>query len=370
MQSDLHYYGIAFLARAAGFSQDDAEIIAYSSQYVDDSTEGSPIHVGNYLFNPVRTAHYSIKAFSWSVQSKIYIPFHFLPPSPRKCNLVTVEYPVSSMAKLIFNRACEETDRALRLVRIGVALHTIADTFSHQGFSGRDSDENRLSSCNIINKDVTRTKCFIEKVKELAGHIWQKMISTVRPVVPAIGHVQALHNPDIPYLSWSYAYSGSESPVRRDNAEVFSRACKQIYELLCDAIQPKKRKNASKDPARVEPLKTWYEISDSINECIKSSIYDSEINNQVEDDELYRSECWRKKYKEHFGEELAIYDKYLWRKEALKPVNPEYVKWDTLSKDEISKHNFNHNPRFFSSYWVKFHRAAMTQRYLVLYHLL
>ena len=38
MQTDMHYYGTYALARLAGFSVSKAEIIAYSSQYVDDST--------------------------------------------------------------------------------------------------------------------------------------------------------------------------------------------------------------------------------------------------------------------------------------------------------------------------------------------
>ncbi len=370
MQQDLHYYGIAFLARAAGFSRSDTEILAYASQYVDDSTEGSPIHVGNYLFNPIRTAHYSLRAYTWGVQSKIYIPFHFLPPKPRRCNLITADYPNSSLAKLLFNRACSEADPKQRLFRLGVALHTIADTYSHQGFSGRDHDENRLASCHIKNKKLTRNADLREKVNELTRLVWQRLKRIIRPVVPTIGHAQAIHTPDIPYLKWSYSYIGDKPLLSRNNPKVFLQACKQIYELLGEAVQPRKRKNAAKAPKRVEPLKTWSEISPHIKECLRSSVYTLEHNQQTTADEEYRCICWQKMYKECFNEDLTSYDKYLWRTEALRPVNPEHVRWDTLSKDEISKYTFNHNPKFFASSWVKFHRAAMTQRYLVLYHLL
>ena len=369
MQLDLHYYGVAFLARAAGFSQDEAEIIAYSSQYVDDSTEGSPVHVGDYLFNPVRTAHYSLKAFTWGVQSKIFIPFHFLPPKIRQCNLVTGEYPTSPMAKMIFNRACAESDTKLRLVRIGVALHTIADTYSHQGFSGRDHEENRLASCSALNTENVSNFTICKRIKSMGAWICRKAKKIIRPAVPAVGHVHAIHNPDIPHLEWDYIYSGKELPVHRDNKEVFLMACKQIYTLLCDAVQPKKRANAVKEPDRIKPLKSWEEIKSSIIECLASSAYDSDNNDLIEDDELFRCECWLKIYAKCFDEELTLYDKYYWRMEALKPANPKHVRWDTMSKEEISRHNYNHNPKFFSSYWVRFHRAAMTQRYLVLYHL-
>ena len=36
LQKDCHYYCIGALAWAAGFSRDDALLLAYASQYVDD----------------------------------------------------------------------------------------------------------------------------------------------------------------------------------------------------------------------------------------------------------------------------------------------------------------------------------------------
>lgn len=62
MDKDMHYYGIGFLARAAGFTKQHALTIAYASQYVDNSTEGEPIKVGNIFFDPVRSAHYGLKS--------------------------------------------------------------------------------------------------------------------------------------------------------------------------------------------------------------------------------------------------------------------------------------------------------------------
>jgi len=38
MQEDMHYYGTLAIASAAGLPEKDAEIVAYSSQFVDDST--------------------------------------------------------------------------------------------------------------------------------------------------------------------------------------------------------------------------------------------------------------------------------------------------------------------------------------------
>ena len=39
MQYDMHYYGTYAMAAAAGIPKNDAEIIAYAAQYVDDQNQ-------------------------------------------------------------------------------------------------------------------------------------------------------------------------------------------------------------------------------------------------------------------------------------------------------------------------------------------
>jgi len=76
-----------------GFSPEDAQIIAYASQFVDDAVDHKKMKVNGHLeilskrfsgdtFNPVCSAHRGLqflKGFKEDVQNKIYIPFHFLP---------------------------------------------------------------------------------------------------------------------------------------------------------------------------------------------------------------------------------------------------------------------------------------------------
>ena len=45
MNIDFHYFVIKTLAYTAGFSEDDAQTIAYYSQQVDDFTKSSPMRV-------------------------------------------------------------------------------------------------------------------------------------------------------------------------------------------------------------------------------------------------------------------------------------------------------------------------------------
>ena len=67
MQKDFHYYVTYALAKTAGFSPEESEIIAYSSQLVDDNNEGqfpdrgkepqfpSQIKINNGFYRPIMT---------------------------------------------------------------------------------------------------------------------------------------------------------------------------------------------------------------------------------------------------------------------------------------------------------------------------
>lgn len=361
MQMDLHYYGLAFLARASGYCAEEAQTIAYASQYVDDSTEGDPIAVGDYLFDPIRTAHYFIHAFTWGAQQKIFIPFHFLPPFPHKCDLVTRPASVSTMSNILIRDACREKEsKRLRLIRIGAALHTIADTFSHQGFSGRRHSENIISDCH---GDNLRDTVDNQNGFPIWDYLWdavcsasQMVKSTFCEVLP-VGHVGAFNNPDLPYLIWQYKRDLTGELIVRSNPEIFNAACAHLYGLLRDSIQRKYEQRISKD--NVSPYKAWDEIRAVIASCIS-----------FKGNEEQRCENWKNAYAKFFGEELPAYDKYAWRMDALAAKSPDQVMWDKISREEFASYRFNHNPRFFSSDWVGFHRAALKQRFLVLFYML
>src|SRR3990170_5898624 len=95
MQKDFHYDIIFALAREAGYSDSEANIIARASQYVDDNCDreytvsdssgefyiGFPEKIGtsgNFFF-PIITQAVDITSFKLSVQRYVYAPFHFIP---------------------------------------------------------------------------------------------------------------------------------------------------------------------------------------------------------------------------------------------------------------------------------------------------
>ena len=85
MQEDMHYYGTYALARAAGLDVERAKIIAYATQYVDDSFNSEiHVHLDGGWFETTATAHTGFEAIINSIadsfeQRKVWVPFHFLP---------------------------------------------------------------------------------------------------------------------------------------------------------------------------------------------------------------------------------------------------------------------------------------------------
>lgn len=85
MQSDMHYYGTYVLARAAGIPAEDAEIIAYAAQFVDDSREtNSESHPDGGRLIGTATVHSLGQVvlnanIDREEQRRVWVPFHFLP---------------------------------------------------------------------------------------------------------------------------------------------------------------------------------------------------------------------------------------------------------------------------------------------------
>jgi hypothetical protein len=146
MQIDFHYYCIGILAHAAGFPDKDAMIIAYASQYVDDATESKPItftqQEGEIILkiDPVCSAYFGQKANDSSIHKRVYIPFHFIPPEPfdyihPRSYLDQYDFvssPGFPFATILLRKATQDENPKRRLCRIGIALHTYADTWSHR----------------------------------------------------------------------------------------------------------------------------------------------------------------------------------------------------------------------------------------------
>ena len=271
MQKDIHYDGTYAIARAAGLKPKDAKIIAYSAQFVDDSTHtDSKEHEDGGLIYGVATAHHTTQAVFDTIlhgtigQRRMWVPFHFYPGNEgdslskrlicRKDGLL-----VNEMFDNHINRTRENLPYILHL--IGIASHVYIDTFSHYGFSGLSSRNNEVDQStfdfpkekNEKKKEIdTYRENFNKKYKkEFHRKNWRRSVNKQNflgriadsyprlagwlssQVTGALGHGSVATCPDLPFLEWNFKYEKNKQSVeKRDNPKTFLEGCEKLYKKL------------------------------------------------------------------------------------------------------------------------------------------
>lgn len=200
MNVEFHYYVIHFLASRSGFSGREAAILATSSQNVDDAIMAWETRTASGPWRGIVTQNYLF--WDEDISDSVYLPFHFVPgeeaiaaarrrDGARNPFIVT---PDSPLAKAILLDALGSRN----LYRVGIALHSYADTWAHQNFTGR------LEDANVIDLNMR---------------------------LPPAGHLHALRSPDEALGLWrdDRLVPGLEFV---DNRERFLLAAKKIYRYL------------------------------------------------------------------------------------------------------------------------------------------
>ncbi len=164
MQKDIHYYLTYALAVKAGIDADTAIKIAWANQFTDECVDA-----GRY---GIQTQVKLEPGGNWQdpqIQNTVLVPFHFISgDDPEHPWAVTAD---SRLAADIVRAAIGSTDP----FRIGIALHALQDTFSHQGFTGRREPFNSRYS-------------------------WDNWMAGI---MPNIGHADMGKVPDIANLIWT-----------------------------------------------------------------------------------------------------------------------------------------------------------------------
>ena len=146
MQIDFHHTTTYVVARAAGFEHDQAQIIAYASQYVDDATSTGTVRFDNQaVYNRISSAHKMLDARNTEelANHQVWLAFHFLPgnggkqagedPDGSFINKIVCR-PNSPAAQEMVRGVILEKDRSYGLHRLGVAMHVYVDTWVDQQF--------------------------------------------------------------------------------------------------------------------------------------------------------------------------------------------------------------------------------------------
>jgi len=196
MNLDFHYYTTCFLALQAGFTREEALILAHSCQLVDDNILLYQVKTpsGSVLTQP--TQNYGFWNEANNLRSLV---FHFFPGGSQENSRrdeKTHPWATSPHCPGVKNLVVKAF-QSKNLYRMGISLHTLGDTWAHQGFSGLQEEENALTADSLL---------------------------------PPIGHAQALQNPDIYTKEWV-------DPRLKlsviDNKTRFYQGAKKIYRYLC-----------------------------------------------------------------------------------------------------------------------------------------
>lgn len=314
MNLEFHYYILYILCKEAGIEADDCITIAYSSQYVDNNIVEQQINLDGSIYKTIVTHNYGW----WSdwFPKNVYIPFHFFPGNinhigakrkdggvnPYNCT------PGSSRVSLLLERAF----RTNNLYRIGIGIHTYADSWAHQNFSGLNESWNTLSGDSII---------------------------------PSVGHAEVISQPDAMTGRWLDQRLVAKNQYI-ENQQRFMEAARYIFMYLCQY---------SKKPAG-----NWQWISKRLKQLIGP--YDENDKNRenrifdyiVEEDllkynkyEWIRDAVYSDAYESLFEDSVKNYDKFNWIKDTL------FYKTSVLERPVL-----NPKPDIKNSHFYKWHEAA------------
>ncbi len=233
MQIDFHH-GVTYVtARLAGFSQAEAEIVAYAAQYVDDATSSGTIQFHNRaLYHRISSAHKMLdkRNVEALANHEVWLPFHFLPGNDGKQAGENHEggfikkivcRPDSPIARDMVAACIKDKDKAYGLHRLGVTMHVYADTWAHQGFAGVLHDINDVENA----EETSGTGVF-------SSSLGRWLRDALDDTIPPLGHGRANVFPDMPFLSWEYE-NGHKEIIKRNNTEDFCTAA----DSLCKSMQ-------------------------------------------------------------------------------------------------------------------------------------
>lgn len=256
MQEDMHYYGTYALARAAGLKVQHAKVIAYAAQYVDDSTANdSETHEDGGMFETTATAHTNVQALKNAVadhveQRKVWVPFHFFPGGEgstlsEKLKCVKDSKLAQEMVENhIRHSVAVKDEHSLELM--GIMAHVYADTFSHYGFSGVSSRENKVDGESFV-LDVKDEKVEAYIMGKFTGFITKYspkfMVENFRTFASkgassatgALGHGAVGTYPDRPFLRWKFTYrKNNKDSGWRNNHDTFLEGCEKIHKAFSE----------------------------------------------------------------------------------------------------------------------------------------
>ncbi len=314
MDTEFHYYITGIIAHAAGFTQKEASIIAWASEFTDENDE--VVRVQNRSNDKIYENYISQTMNILKPKHKlmrIYPIFHFVPGQPDhyegrrrdgKMHVLNTT-PNSGIAGLLLNEALKISDET-KLYRIGIATHAYADTWAHQNFVG-----------------------------------WYDFFNNIAlDPKPDIGHADAEHHPDWVAHRWD---DGRLVEGEVNNIHRFLTAAEHIYEHYRNFLATK----------RISAKNSW--------EILQTDLYEAMGKNSFSGPRNINESKRIKAYKK-LAPWLRNFDKDKWQNDAMEGSLLELVTdrcWYAW-KEEIDLETTD---------WYKFQEAVKEHQVLAMQNL-
>ena len=324
MNIEFHYYMTYLVATKAGIGRDEARVIAFAAQHIDDNSfvvnveadDGSGAAVyQNYVSQTMDILKAKRQLF------RIYPIFHFIPGDPRSPTAWRKDgsmhwlntTPNSTNANRVFDAALTSGD----LYRIGVSCHGYADTWAHQNFVGYFHPFNAVS---------------------------ENALSTF---TPNVGHADAGHHPDWPALVW-------EDPrLVNANAMIDNRS------RFLEAADHMLRKLAKLADSKISDKALDTKASE-LRQDLNTAIGDQDNTNKMRAERIgrYRELAATKAYG---SEMLSDYDENEWFAQAInekvRGLRDRDSEWSRLTvlKD---RYTWRNPDSYRQSHWYRFQEAV------------
>lgn len=266
MDISFHYFAVKTVAFAAGFSEAEAQRIAEFSQFIDDfnwytlrAAKDIPSCITSnpaldivynktlHLINPVTTGFsdwFDMATLVTDRSQKFTVaPFHFIPKDKTNvdesdfrtvpADLDDGSYISNMLARLRRDIAEEGTFTQDSLMRMGMLMHTFADTYAHQLFSGYNESCNSVKLNSVFNNITQEDES--EKYAFWVNEWILKIEKILKTKLPAIGHMVIAHVPDLTHISFEMEYqdrSGAKRVHARSNISTFAVVCQKLYRYM------------------------------------------------------------------------------------------------------------------------------------------
>jgi hypothetical protein len=357
MQLDIHYYAVYYLGLASGLKPEDAYIMAYSSQYVDDAKEYQKVILidkdeKEKEFDPICTQHMSLHSFSEAISDKVYFPFHFIPicsgDSPDE-RAITRPITENEIHQHVFLDALNSND----FYRLGIALHAFADSYSHQEFSGEWSTLNEVRRMRCVLRRRVMPSNLLSSLYLIVLEYFKRLgRSALSSYAPEIGHLRAYKVPDYPHAVWRYK-NYDDRNIKRSNPDEYIKCGLEMYRYLG------KIEKTGGSPSGGFPLSNA-----EVKTTIQQAVY-------IPGPARHRIKYWKEQIIElakSFGipniQKYLIYDPVCWKADAFLESQKTLNELKPLpDRPYRVKGTFDD---FKNSHFYKYHVAARQQRINVL----